>query len=150
MYASGETQLVFDKDIILNKNSYIYLNISNERLIFILIYNRSALVGTTDDIQEIELNPFPKKDQEFLKFEIKRLSVDNSDFDKPQTPWKHYLIENIIIYNSIKDTGYLNMISQFWSKFSFVELSDKYNFFSIKWVEELNNEFALISMNIHM
>ena len=82
MCASRGTHLVFDKDIIPNGNGYILANTSDGRLIFILPYNGHTLVGTTDDMQEIELRPQPQKsDIEFLKVEMKRLLGEDFDFE---------------------------------------------------------------------
>ena len=82
MWASRGTHLVFDKDIIPNKYGYILANTSDGRLIFILPYNGYTIVGTTDDMQEIEFRPQPQKsDLDFLREELKRLLGDDFDFD---------------------------------------------------------------------
>jgi glycerol-3-phosphate dehydrogenase len=58
-------------------------NTSDGRLVFLLPYNGYTLIGTTDDMQEVEMYPKAReKDIEFLKQETKRILGQDYDFDK--------------------------------------------------------------------
>jgi glycerol-3-phosphate dehydrogenase len=74
--------VVLENDSLPNDTGMILNNTSDGRLIFILPYLGYMLVGTTDDMQDVEMYPEASdKDVEFLKNEMKRTFGENFDFD---------------------------------------------------------------------
>jgi len=77
------THIILEKDLLPDDTGMILANTSDGRLVFVLPYNGYTLVGTTDDMQDVEDNPqVQAQDVEFLKSELKRIVGEDYDFEK--------------------------------------------------------------------